>query len=288
MKKLFAMALLTTCGAASAQTPAINPMPDGSRDMYVGLGVQSMPRYQGAKSRETSPVPALQIQWSNGIFVSGMSAGMHLSSQPAFEIGPLLQLQPGRDEGGVGSGAVGADTTSAGWAILPPPSPDVKQAATSGNPLLGMDKIQARLLAGGFMNYYLTPQWRLTSTALWGAGNDHNGAFATLGFQRLAVDLGAHHSLSFSGGVTVANRNYNQAFFGVTVPEAVHSGNRWFAPQGGLQDAHLQLRWNWAMGPSWLLTSNLQAARLLASAKNSPLVERPTNLTVSTALVYRF
>jgi outer membrane scaffolding protein for murein synthesis (MipA/OmpV family) len=37
-----------------------------------------------------------------------------------------------------------------------------------------------------------------------------------------------------------------------------------------------------------MLTSNLRATRLLGSAKNSPLVERPTNLTVSTAIAYRF
>jgi outer membrane scaffolding protein for murein synthesis (MipA/OmpV family) len=285
MKTLLALALLTTCGAASAQTPAINPMPDGSRDMYAGLGVQSMPRYLGAESRKTSAVPVLQVQWSNGIFVSGMSAGMHLSSQPSFEVGPLLQVQPSRNESGMGSGisGTGLDKT---LGILPGPSgggPEVP-----GTRLQGMDKIEARLLAGGFLNYYLTPQWRLTSTALWGAGNDHNGATAVIGIQHLAAGLGAHQSLSFSAGVTIANRNYSQAFFGVTLPEAVRSGNDWYEAKGGLQDAHLQLRWNWALTPSWLLTSNLEAVRLLGSAKDSPLVERPTNLTVSTALAYRF
>jgi outer membrane scaffolding protein for murein synthesis (MipA/OmpV family) len=37
-----------------------------------------------------------------------------------------------------------------------------------------------------------------------------------------------------------------------------------------------------------MLTSGLKATRLLGSAKDSPLVERPTTLTVSTALAYRF
>jgi hypothetical protein len=48
MNKLFLLALTAGCGAAWAQTPATNPMPDGSRDMYIGLGVQSAPRYEGA------------------------------------------------------------------------------------------------------------------------------------------------------------------------------------------------------------------------------------------------
>ena len=61
-----------------------------------------------------------------------------------------------------------------------------------------------------------------------------------------------------------------------------------YRPGGGLKDAHLGLRWNWAFTPSWMLTSNLQLVRLAGDARHSPLVERPTNLTVSTAIAYRF
>jgi hypothetical protein len=52
MNKLLSYALTTgalagmlASGTAWGQTPTVNPMPDGSRDMYVGLGVQSAPRY---------------------------------------------------------------------------------------------------------------------------------------------------------------------------------------------------------------------------------------------------
>jgi outer membrane scaffolding protein for murein synthesis (MipA/OmpV family) len=109
-----------------------------------------------------------------------------------------------------------------------------------------------------------------------------------LGVQRLASPLGLHHTVSLSAGVTIANRNYNEAFFGVTAEQALRSGNAPYAAAGGLKDVHVGARWNWALSPSWMLTSNLQATRLLGSTKNSPLVERPTNLTVSTAIAYRF
>jgi outer membrane scaffolding protein for murein synthesis (MipA/OmpV family) len=151
-----------------------------------------------------------------------------------------------------------------------------------------MGDINTRLLGGGFFNYYLNPQWRLTSSVLYGAGNDRHGGIAELGVQRLAADLAPHHSLSLSAGLTVVNRDYNQAFFGVTPYQSAMSVNRLYAAGGGLKDAHLAARWNWTLTPSWILTSNLQAVRLLGSAKNSPLVERPTNVTVSTALAYRF
>jgi len=284
MNKLLVLALATLCSAARAQTPAINPMPDGSRDMYAGLGVQSGPRYDGAGSRKTNVVPVLQVQWSNGIFISGMSAGMHLSTRPSLEFGPLLQVQPSRTSGGTGFVVVFPGEQHEGSPMFSPET----LTATASNPLTGMDKIEARLLGGAFFNYYLGPEWRLTSNWLYGAGNDRNGAIAELGVQRLPVGLGAHHTLSFSGGVTVVNRNYNQAFFGVTEDEWVRSGNDVFAAAGGLKDARLGVRWNWMLSPSWLLNTNLQATRLLGSAQHSPLVERPTNLTVSTVLAYRF
>jgi outer membrane scaffolding protein for murein synthesis (MipA/OmpV family) len=285
MKTLLALAVLTSCAAAHAQTPAINPMPDGSRDMYAGLGVQTGPRYEGSGSRRTRAVPVLQVEWSNGIFISGMSAGVHLSGGPSVEYGPLLALQPRRSETGLGGNAVGAsDGGMLGYAG----GPTALVPAKAGNPLTGMDPISTRLLGGGFFNYYLAPQWRITSSVLWGAGNDRHGAIADLGIQRLALDIAPHHTLSVLGGVSLVNRDYNQSFFGVTVPEAVHSGNQPYSAAGGLKDVHAAVRWNWALAPSWMLTTNLQAERLLGSAKDSPLARRPTNVTVSTAFAYRF
>jgi len=280
MEKLFALALVVSCSAASAQTPAANPMPDGSRDMYAGLGSVSAPRYEGADSNKLTPLPVLQIQWSNGFFISGLSAGMHLSNQPTVEFGPLLALQPHRDDGGNGRGA-GDIGAMSGLSML-------IQRADEGNRLAGMEKIYARLQAGGFFNYYLTPQWRLTTSLLYGAGNERKGARLTLGVQRLAAQIGSRHALSVSARVTVANREYNQDFFGVSLAEAAASGNPFYAAAGGLQDAGIGARWNWKVTPSWLVASSVQVTRLLGSAKNSPLVERPTNLTVSSAVAYRF
>jgi MipA family protein len=286
MNKLLFLALSVACGTTWAQTPATNPMPDGSRDMYVGLGVQSAPRWDGTGSRKVSALPVLQVQWSNGLFISGMSAGMHLSDSPTFEYGPLLAVQPGRDRTGTGRTFDGIGSTDT-MLIGPVPDPIGKRNQRAAD-LDGMDKIGARLQGGVFANYYLTPQWRLTSSLLYGAGNDRDGARLDLGVQRLAVELGAQHHVSLAAGVTVVNRNFNQTYFGVTPAEALRSRFAYYEAGGGLQDAHVGVRWNWAWSPSWMLTSNLQARRLLGSAEHSPLVERSTNLTVSTAIAYRF
>jgi outer membrane scaffolding protein for murein synthesis (MipA/OmpV family) len=272
-------------GTVLAQTPATNPMPDGSRDMYAGLGLQSAARYEGSGSRRVSALPVLQVQWSNGIFVSGMSAGMHLSSSPTVEYGPLLAIQPGRDESGTGLGADGVGAS--GLNGIAPAAPGEKAMILTGR-LAGMDEIGARLQVGAFYNTYLNPQWRLTSSLLVGAGRDHDGARLDLGVQRLAFVAGERHRVSLSAGLGLVNRQYNESYFGVTMAESMRSRFAAYQPGGGLQHVHAGARWNWVLSPSWMLTSNLQAKRLLGDAGKSPLTERSTNVTVSTALAYRF
>jgi outer membrane protein len=284
MDKLFALALAGACCTAAAQTPATNPMPDGSQDMYIGLGAVSAPRYEGGRERKVSALPVLQVQWSNGVFISGASAGMHLSSQPAIEFGPLLALAARRDESGSARGPGQID----GATFLPPVIVADKTGKAGGSRLGGMDEIGYRLQAGGFFNYYLTPSMRLTNSLLYGSGKDRNGLRWALDVQTLAPQFAPHHSLSLTAGLTLANRNDNQSYFGVTRAEAARSINPAYDAAGGLKDAHLGVRWNWALSPAWLLTSNLKAAHLLGSAKDSPLAERPTNVTVSTAIAYRF
>jgi outer membrane scaffolding protein for murein synthesis (MipA/OmpV family) len=284
MNKLLSLALASTLagGLAQAQTPAANPMPDGSRDMYVGLGVQSGPRYEGAGSRKLSALPVLQVEWSNGVFVSGMSAGMHLSNSPTAEFGPLLAVLPGRDESGTGP-VIG----DVGHTFVGTIDPGERAYVATGR-LAGMDEIGARLQYGGFYNVYLNPQWRLTSSVLAGGGKDHRGARLDLGVQRLAAVLGERHRVSLSAGVGVVNTRYNESYFGVTPLESARGRFHVYQPRGGLQDVHVGARWNWVLSPSWMTTSTLQAKRLLGDASHSPLTERSTNLTVSTAIAYRF
>ena len=280
MNKFSALVLAVLSSSAAAQTPATNPMPDGSRDMYVGLGLASAARYDGAEHSERKLLPVLQVQWSNGVFVSGMSAGMHLSHNPQFEYGPLLELQPRRDESG-NSGGIDGIEARASIVALP-------LAALSQNRLSGVAPVSTRLLGGGFVNYYLAPDWRLTGSLLYGAGNDRDGARLDLGLQRLAMQAGAHHRISVAAGLSFVNAGYNRAFFGVDRNDSLLSGNPVYRPGGGLKDGHLGLRWNWDLAPSWMLTSNLQVRRLAGDARRSPLVERPTNVTVSAAIAYRF
>lgn len=281
------LAALTACGGAAAQTPVANPMPDGSRDMYVGLGLQSGSRYEGGRSRHVLLMPVLQAEWSNGIFLSGASAGMHWSGRNDIEYGPLLSLHPGRSERGrplAGGGLSGTGSNTA----LPPLVSGQNDPITRLN---GMADVPHRLEAGAFLTWYLNPEWRIASSALYGAGWERDGLRATLDLQRIAATVAPHHTLSFTAGLTLANARYNRSFFGVTAMQALvipALARPAYAPGGGVKDLHAGLRWNWALSPSWMLTSGVHVVRLAGDAGDSPIVERATSATVTSALAYRF
>ena len=270
MKTFLALSLLSVCGAAFAQSPTANPMPDGSRDMYIGVGVVSAPDFAGARQRRTGVQPLLQVEWSSGIFDSGLSAGMHLSHRDGLEFGPLLALHMGRDRDGNGGTAGGVTEPLPG---LTKPNDLLQQSvrrAPAGG-LAGMNDVKARLQGGGFLNYYVGPTLRVTSS-----------------LQRIAPEISSRQRVSFSVGLNAVNRAYNASFFGVSGDESGSSGYAFYAPGGGIRDVYVGAGWNWALSPSWMVSSGARVSRLLGEARNSPLVQRPTNVSVSTGLAYRF
>jgi len=295
MNKLTAVAMLSFLAllsqAASAQTPVPDPMPDGSGDMYAGLGVLSAPRYAGADERRQRLLPVLQGQWSNGLFVSGMSAGLHLSSLPLLEYGPLVSLHPGRDDGGEGAGAVGIARLQGVGNLPNMPQALVQYNArvlAEGNRLNGLPSIPRRLQGGAFLNLHVAPDLRLTSSALYGAGSGHNGATLKVGLQAMALAPAPHHTVTLEAELALANRQYNQEFFGIDNDQSLRSGNPLYAAHGGWRDARLGARWHWTFTPSWMLVSSFDVTRQLGSTRTSPLVERTTGVSVSTALAFRF
>ena len=283
MAKFSALLLfcLSSLNIVYAQTPSNNLMPDGSRDLFIGLGAVSQPRYEGSRDTRVSALPVLQMQWSNGIFIAGMSAGMHLSEQAGQEFGPLLTIQGGRSVNGSGQG-VSCPRCDAHPNISGPASP------FDGNKLAGMDDIDPRVLIGGFYNFQLANRLRLTNNLVFGAGNQRQGLRWNSDLRYSLEDFAAHHHLAISMGLSLGNQAYNQAFFGVSHAESLRSFNRSYTTSAGVNDLHAELHWNWALSSSWMLSSALKVSRLNGSAGASPLVEKASGVTVLSALAYRF
>lgn len=283
MKKIFTFLCLLTAMPCMAQSPSRNLMPDGSFDSYIGMGVISRPNYEGSEKSKRAVMPALQVEWSNGLYLAGMTAGWHLSETPNMEFGPLLQIEPGRTPSGVGN-SIDAPRYQTSSVM----GPDLKIVARELNRLDGMTDIKTRLLAGGFYHFKINENLRLSNTLLYGAGNDKKGLRWSSDLSYRFTELPRHHSLALGLGVNVVNQAYAESYFGVSEVEAGRSINEEFHPKSGIKDFHLDINWNYSLSASWLITSKLRATQLIGSVKDSPLVEKKTGVSISTALAYRF
>ena len=285
MKTPLALSLVLACTAVGAQTPANNPMPDGSRDLYMGLGAVSENTYLGGNARRVRALPLLQLEWSNGVFVSGMSAGMHLSQQPALEYGPLLSVQARRTSDGTAGMADGVGQQSIPGAVR---VTGAREPSGGGVGLAGMDDIPTRLQGGLFANYTITPALRVTNSLLYGAGKGRDGLLWSMAVQHTAAEPTAHQRMTYSAGLTVVNARYSASFFGVTDSEAMTSGHAAYAPGAGVQDLFLAARWNVALSPGLMLVSGARVTHLQGDSRRSPLVQRPTSFSISSGMAYRF
>lgn len=304
MKNFYALffALLGTSGLCQAQTPAQNLMPDGSRDLYMGLGVIVRPNYEGSNKHKVRALPVLQMQWSNGAFIAGMNAGWHLSEQPQYDFGPLLSVEPGRTTSGSGNIIDNPNNvhTSDGEIF---PETDVKKNTASK-----LNTVKTRLTAGAFYHLQLGPQLRLHNQILYGSGNDRNGLRFNSDLRFKLPELFSHQAITIGIGLQAVNQAYARSYFGAngidnnlqsislfddiafaksTEVEAKTSVPV-YRPRAGIKDVHVDVFWNVNLSSSWLITTKLNATYLLNSAANSPVVQQRRNISVSTALAYRF
>lgn len=303
MKNFYTLffALLGTSGLCQAQTPAQNLMPDGSRDLYMGLGVVVRPNYEGSNKHKVRALPVLQMQWSNGAFIAGMNAGWHLSDQPHRDFGPLISIEPGRTSSGSGNIIDNPNIQTSDGEFVP--ESDVKKN-TAGK----LSTVKTRLTAGAFYNMQLSPQLRLHNQFLYGSGNDRNGLRLNSDLRFKLPELFSHQAITIGLGVQAVNHAYARNYFGAnSVGNNLQSISLFddiafakstardaspavptYRPRAGIKDVHVDIFWNVNLSSSWLITTKLNTTYLLNSAAKSPVVQQRKNISVSTALAYRF
>lgn len=250
MNKLFPLGVLLLACAGAQATDMM--MPDGSKDMYVGMALASRTVAAG-EERQVLLRPLLQVQWSNGVFVSASGvAGLHLSETPGLEYGPLLAASNSRQP-------------------------------TDSWRLRGSQPVQGKADGGAFLNYYLGSTTRLLSSTFY--DTSAHGMRAYLGVQN-AINLpDPHHSLAVTVGANWASGPVMRELYSVS---AAAGGVRDYRPDGGLHSVNVGLDWNWALSRQWLLHSGVSATRLGSGAADSPVVERRSFISWSSGLAYRF
>jgi MipA family protein len=223
----------------------------------VGLAVIAGTEYRGSDERRTQVLPTFDYQWTNGWF-AGLTNGVgyDFSKGPDMQYGARLTFDLGRDE-------------------------------SRSDVLRGMGDIDWKPEAGVFFNYFPSPQWFLTSSLRYGAGNHGRG---------VVVDFGAGHAsplatqwlLVVGMAVTLTNAEYMQSFFGVTPEQAASSGHPVYTPGAGARDLRANFALTYYVSRQLSFTGALSVSTLLGDAKDSPLTRDVTSPTGVFALSYSF
>lgn len=257
---LLAMTLAVGASAAHAQAFDAVRLYGGASDKdrgLVGAAVLAGTEYPGSDERRTMLLPLLDYQWASGWFAGTANGiGYNFSRSKELHYGLRVTADFGRKE-------------------------------SRSTALRGMGTIDSKAEFGGFFNYALTPEFSLTSSLRYGAGNDGKGLVADLAAV-YSTQLAAQWRLGFGGGFSLANADYLQSYFGVTAAQAAASGYRAYAAGSGLRNGRVNASLTYIVSPSVWLTAGLTANTLLGDAADSPLVRKKTSVSGLLAAAYAF
>jgi len=232
---MMALALLPKLVAAEEKT-----VPGWS--VSLGAGAVLSPKFQGAKSTNVTPIPSIDVKYSNIFFVSqSQGIGFNVLRLGGLTVGPLASFDLGR-------------------------SVSDQRAA-----LHGLHNVPLTIDLGGFARYefgpYATAQVRLLQGI-----DGHKGAVAKASFDLNAPPL-LNTRLFLSAGPQFAyeNRDYAHAFFGITHADSLKSGYKAFSPQNA-ETAGFGASATYRVTEKITTTAFGDYGRLMGDAAKSPLV----------------
>lgn len=245
--------------AAAPQTPPLGL--SGS----VGLGVASVPRYEGSPNRRTALAPDLTFSyrttdWGHvDLDRNGLSWTFY--DRNDLRGGVLLTGDGGRKD----KNTSGADF------------------ASGDDRLRGMGEIRASAEAGVLVGW--GPLGLTYHKSLGQRG--HRGAQVDLS-ATLPIPVTEAFAISLSAGATWADQRYMQAYFGVTPEQSAASGYAVYTPRAGLRKVDLGIGAEYTLAPAVKLRANVGASTLGGDAKDSPIVARKTGAVGYVGLYYLF
>jgi MipA family protein len=231
----------------------------------VGLGVATLPTYEGSPNRRTLAGPELTLSYRSrdwgtvefgqrGLTWNAVEAGR-------FRLALVAQFDPGRKD---------RDTSTLN------PTPGDKRLA-------GMGNVQASTEAGVGLGY--GPLMVVARQSLSERGR--RGAQVDM-IVEIPWSLSDRFGLRFALGATWANRDYLQTYFGVTADQAQATSFSVYTPKSGCRKLDASVSAEYALAPSWKLQANVGYTRLDDDAAASPLVGRRNGASAALAMAYEF
>ena len=242
--------MLIAAPSAQAQSTMMM-MPEGSKDLYLGVVVADVAANEGGSARRLVAVPTASGLWSNGIFARLGAVGWDITDDPTMDYGPLVTY-------GIRSKRSDATHES---------SLDVE--------------------GGAFWDFMFTREIQFGSQLLYGGGADGQGLRLRLGAD-VSYRLGAHDTLTLSPGLTLADGSFMRSTYGISATQAPLDGVPPYDARAGLRDLHLDVDWNCELSTKFTLDTGVSLTRLTGSAARSPLIDRRNDAQLFTALTYHF
>ena len=231
----------------------------------VGLGVATVPTYEGSPNRRTLAVPDLTLSYRSrdwgtvefgqrGLFWNAVEAGR-------FRFALVAQFDLGRKD---------KDPSALN------PTPGDKRLA-------GMGNVQASTEAGvgiGYGPLMVVARQSLSERGAKGAQVDMTVEMPWSLSDRLNVRLAL--------GATWADRDYMQTYFGVTADQARATSFSVYTPKSGCRKVEASVGAEYALASTWKLQANVGFSRLGDDAAASPLVGRRNGASAALAMAYAF
>jgi outer membrane protein len=208
----------------------------------VALGPQLQPRFPGSDEYVFRPFVDLSRARGDDVFIfeaPDESAGLALLNSGGFSAGPAIGFQGKRRRRDLG-----ADLPNVGFTVE----------------------------AGAFVQFQLTPAVRVRAEARRGLGG-HDGWIGDIGADYVARD-GDKWLFSLGPRVTLTDKKYQRAYFGVRPEDAVPSGLPIYRPGGGVQSVGATAGLLYQFTERWGATGFVRYDRLIEDAGDSPVVRR--------------
>ncbi|MBR8652532.1 MipA/OmpV family protein [Achromobacter sp. Marseille-Q0513] len=249
-RSLLAAALLLATAGVQA---------NGAGSNYAGLGLIVAPVYKGSSEYRTLPVPMVNYQ-SGSFFVTpraGLPAmGLKTQLGPNWEAGVFVGLGLNRDSG-------------------------------DADRLKGLGDIDYHATYGAFVEwrpgpYALGVAYRQAAHEGYGGVMELRASYLAWRNEKNALRVGVNAEW--------ANGDAMQTWYGVTPGQAARSraGLSPYSASSGFQSASLYAAWSHRLSERWNMVSVLGVSTVLGDARDSPLVERDSNVFGSVGMVYAF
>lgn len=238
MKPLFATALL---GGAIIASPAFaQSEPKEPLRVRVGLGAQIEPRFPGSGDTSVKPYWDFAIARGSKPFefeAPDESFGFPILRGSGFEAGPALNLQSSRRRRHVSA---------------------------------PIDEVGTTVEVGAFVQYWLGDSFRVRAEGRKGIGG-HRSIVGSVGADFVARD-GDKYVFSIGPRVSVSDRDYQIAYFGVSPGAAARTGLPAYRPGSGVHAVGVASGASYQLDQRWGLIGYAKYDRLTGDAGRSPLI----------------